>query len=95
MGYIDARTMLDEIHQFSTNTDRRTAFRDFEGWLNVQTYTHLQMAEDGKFERVECSRYMAHSDYNTDRAPQVEYNAKFYTKTITYENTISNEGLSI
>lgn len=73
MGCVDALLMLKQIHQFSSNIERNTAFKDYQRWLNTQHYSHLQLNDKEELERVECTRYIAHSDYNTRFEPQVEY----------------------
>jgi len=82
MGFVDAELMLRQIHQFSTNQDRIIAFNDYKKWLKSQKYTHLQTNDIGDLERVQCTRYIAHSEFGADSQPQVEY-MKYDKKTRT------------
>ena len=84
MGCIDGDLMLKQVHQFSTNIDRITAFKDYQNWLDTQYYTHLQLNNDGDLIRTICTRHMAHSEYNTIYEPQVHYRA---TKQYKNEET--------
>jgi hypothetical protein len=69
MGCIDAKLMLKQVHQFSSSIERNTAFKDYQRWLNTQHYSHLQLNDKGDLERVECTRYIAHENYNTEFEP--------------------------
>lgn len=73
MGNVDAELMLKQIHQFSSKTERNTAFDDYHRWINSQYYTHLEQNEQGELERKPCTRYVAHSECRTKADPQVEY----------------------
>lgn len=73
MGCIDATMMLKQIHQFSTKQERNSAFRDYDKWLSTQHYTHIITNDQGDLERVECTRYIAHYERNTEADPQVSY----------------------
>ena len=73
MGCIDAELMLKQIHQFSTKSIRKQAFKDYYKWLDTQEYTHLTEDEDGNIIRTPCTRYIAHYERNTEKDPQVNY----------------------
>lgn len=73
MGVIDANLMLKQIHQFSTQIDRSTAFKDYTRWLSTQRYSYLGTNEHGDIVRMPCTRYLAHSYIDTERNPQVDY----------------------
>ena len=73
LGVIDARNMLQCMHKYSSRHDRTDAFRRYDKWINSQKYTHLVRNDNGDLERVECTKYVAHAEQNSETEPQVEY----------------------
>lgn len=73
MGCIDDILMLKQIHQFSTKSERKQAFKDYQKFKNSQYYTHLIIDENGDKIRRKCTRYIAHYERNTWQEPNVHY----------------------
>lgn len=44
------------------------------------------MNDVGEMERVRCTRYVAHSDYGTDKQPRVEYTIDKKSKEVYIQN---------
>ncbi|WP_277045335.1 hypothetical protein [Sharpea azabuensis] len=89
MGVVDANLMLKQIHQFSTQIDRNTAFSDYNRWISSQKYSCIYTNEHGDSVRQVCTRYIAHSFYGTDHEPAVEYTLR--NKKNKKRLTISHE----
>lgn len=73
LGCINAKQMLVCIHQYDGKFEKKYAIKQYEKWINKQIYTHLQANEKGELERVECTRYIAHSEIGTEAQPEVSY----------------------
>lgn len=80
LGCINAKQMLNRIHYYNGQFEKKTALRQYEKWINGQVYTHLETNEKGEQQRIECSRYVAHAEYGTSTNPQVSYTAKSVKK---------------
>lgn len=61
LGSVDARQMLQCIHQYDSKSDRRAAFKRYERWLANQKYELSTINDDGEEELRECTRYVAHA----------------------------------
>lgn len=61
-GVINAKQMLKHIHRYSTNIDRKNAFRSYYRWLDNQKYYHFVIDDDGIERQEECSKYVAHAE---------------------------------
>lgn len=72
-GCVDARDMLDCIHQFSYKQERRFAFRRYERWRKSQTYTHITLDDVGEETEEQCTRYVAHYEHGKDPQKRIRY----------------------
>lgn len=73
LGCIDGHQMLQCIHQFSSKSERKAAFRRYDRWRSHQKYSHLTLNEDGTKEEQPCSRYIAHYEHKTDPNARIRY----------------------
>ena len=73
LGSIDGKQMLQCIHQFSSKSERKAAFRRYERWRSHQKYSHLTINDDGNPEEHSCSRYVAHYEHKTDSSARIRY----------------------
>lgn len=73
LGCINAKQMLNCIHQYSNKVDRKEAFKRYDRWINNQVYTHVVTDEKGDPRRIECTRYVAHAEIGTNTQPRVDY----------------------
>lgn len=74
LGCINAKQMLDCIHQYSDKSTRKRAKKTYNDWLNNQVYTHLTVDDDDEdsIKRTRCSKYVARVEQGTDKQPQYE-----------------------
>lgn len=61
LGTVNAKQMLQCIHQYDSRSDRKAAFRKYEKWLSNQKYEIQTINDDGELEYTQCTRYVAHS----------------------------------
>ena len=61
-GCIDAISILQQIHIYSTRKERKYAFKEYYSWIKRQKYIHETINEDGKTKKSPCTRYVAHAE---------------------------------
>lgn len=73
LGAIDGKQMLQCIHQYSSKSERKSAFRRYDRWRNSQKYSHLTINEDEQPVEEPCSKYVAHYEYKNDPKARIRY----------------------
>ena len=61
-GMVDAKRMLQNIHMFATNQERKQAFKEYNQWKAQQKYTRKIIDEDGNPRELECTRFFKHAE---------------------------------
>ena len=61
-GMVDAKRMLQNIHMFATNQERKQAFKEYNQWKNSLKYTRKIIDEDGNPQERECTRFFKHAE---------------------------------
>lgn len=61
-GVVDAKRMLNCIHQYSSKKQRKEAFRVYYEWKNNLKYTHETINEKGDIVDTECTKYVYHHE---------------------------------
>ena len=67
-GMVDAERMLQCIHMFSTNVERKQAFKEYQQWKNNYKHTHQIFDENGNPQQTECSRFFKHAEESFRRS---------------------------
>lgn len=66
-GVVNAKQMLQCIHQYSSKPERKYAFTQYYNWLDNQKYYHIVINELGKPEQKECSKYICHYERSSEK----------------------------
>lgn len=66
-GHVNAETMLQCIHQYSSKQVRKDAFNRYYAWKRNKKYKHIIMDENGDPVEEECTKYVVHSERNTKK----------------------------
>ena len=93
-GCVDAKDMLNCIHQFSYRSERRAAFKRYEKWKRSQVYTHIVLDNDGNAVEEPCTQYVAHYEHCKNPKARIRYieRVSIYQKIQEDNtNTIDNE----
>lgn len=61
-GVVDAKRMLNCIHQYSSKKQRKEAFGVYYEWKNNLKYTHETINEKGDIVDTECTQYVYHHE---------------------------------
>lgn len=84
-GCVDGIQMLKCIHQYSRKEERKNAFNKYKQHVKNIRYSHLVKGEDGKLERTECTKYVAHYE----SAHKCNTEPKIHDGAIESEETIA------
>lgn len=61
-GMVDAERMLQNIHLFATNQERKQAFKEYRQWKNQLKYTYKGIDERGNAKERECTKFFKHAE---------------------------------
>lgn len=67
-GMVDAERMLSCIHMFSTNVERKQAFKEYRQWKSNYKCTHQTFDENGNPQETQCTRFFKHAEESARRS---------------------------